>query len=92
MLAVTESKLRMQDRMTEASSKPTLTQSPHFQLADIIVAMPYTMYRGHSELTSWYGCPLVDDLRMTSQCVFLNFVTLVDFVLYSWYFPYPFKI
>jgi hypothetical protein len=36
MLAVTESKLRMQDRMTEASSKPTLTRSPHFQLADII--------------------------------------------------------
>ena len=43
MLAVTESKLRMQDRMTEASSKPSLTRSPHFQLADIIVAMPYTM-------------------------------------------------
>jgi hypothetical protein len=36
MLAVTESKLRMQDRMTEASSNPTLTRSPYFQLADII--------------------------------------------------------
>jgi hypothetical protein len=35
MLAVTESKLRMQDRMTEASSKSTSTRSPHFQLADI---------------------------------------------------------
>ena len=44
MLAVTESKLRIQDRMTEASSKPSLTRSPHFQLADIIVAMSYTMY------------------------------------------------
>jgi hypothetical protein len=31
MLAVTESKLRMQDRMTEASSNPTLTRSPYFQ-------------------------------------------------------------
>jgi hypothetical protein len=39
MLTVTESKLRMEDRMTEASSKPTLTPSSHFQLADIIVAL-----------------------------------------------------
>jgi hypothetical protein len=29
MLAVTESKLRIQDRMTEASSNPTLTVGHH---------------------------------------------------------------
>jgi hypothetical protein len=40
MLAVTESKLRMQDRMTEASSKPSLTRAV-FMVFSISVLFPY---------------------------------------------------